>query len=134
MTETVNRILNLMKNNGDNAHSLEMKANLPISSIAGWKKDKFQPSTDSIVKLARYFGVSTDYLLGLSEDPAQKNFVNSPVVTGNDNAVAVNGSTIYAAGAVALDDELIRLYREFSEAEKSILLGYAKRIVEERKK
>jgi len=69
MTETINRIITLMKKNGDNAHSLEIKAKLPISSITAWKNDKFKPSMDSIIKLARYFNVSADYLLCLTDEP-----------------------------------------------------------------
>lgn len=67
MTETTKRILQLMEKNGDTAHSLEVNAKLPISSVAGWKNDKFKPAMDSIIKLARYFNVSADYLLCLSD-------------------------------------------------------------------
>lgn len=130
----IEKILSLISRSGKSDYAIEHTLGFTQGTISNWRRGKNKVSTEAIIKLARYFGVSTDYLLGLSEDSAQKNFVNSPVVTGNDNAVAVNGSTIYAAGDVALDDELIRLYREFSEEEKSILLGYAKRIVEERKK
>ena len=69
MTKTVQRILKLMEQNGDNAHSLEKKACLPKSSIAGWKNDKYKPSTDAIIKLARYFNISANYLLCLSNEP-----------------------------------------------------------------
>lgn len=69
MTETVKRIIELMQQKGDNAHSLEINAKLPISSISAWKKDKFQPSTDAIKSLAKYFNVSADYLLCLTDEP-----------------------------------------------------------------
>lgn len=69
MTETVKRIIELMELRGDNAHSLEIKTDLPISSIVNWKKERFQPSVDSIKSLSRYFNVSADYLLCLTDEP-----------------------------------------------------------------
>lgn len=78
MTETTRRILALQKAKGVNDHQLEKGANLPISSIQVWTKGKKRkngsitetsPSVDSIVNLARYFNVSTDYLLCLTDEP-----------------------------------------------------------------
>ncbi len=69
MTETTQRILELMEINGDNAYSLEKKAELPISSITSWKKGKFKPSGDAVIKIAKYYNVSTDYLFCLTDEP-----------------------------------------------------------------
>ena len=33
--------------------------------ISNWENDNIQPSVEMLVKIARYFSVSTDYLLGL---------------------------------------------------------------------
>ncbi len=77
MTETTKRILDLMEQKNVNAHQLEVAIGLPNASIQGWVKGKkksdgttreFSPSTDSIAKLARYFNVSADYLLGLTDE------------------------------------------------------------------
>ena len=69
MTETVKRIVELMEWRGDNAHTLEVNAKLPTSSVYSWKNDRFQPSTEAIIKIARHFNVSADYLLCLIDDP-----------------------------------------------------------------
>lgn len=69
MTETIERIINLMTKKNDTCHSLEVRAKLPISTVAGWKSGKCKPSMDSIIKLAIYFNMSADYLLCLSDDP-----------------------------------------------------------------
>ncbi len=37
-------------------------------SISNWENDNIQPSVEMLVKLAQYFAVTTDYLLGLSSD------------------------------------------------------------------
>lgn len=78
MAETTRRIVELMYAQGLKAYQLEVGAGLPNASIQSWingkkRKDgivsKSSPSTDSIAKLARYFNVSADYLLCLTDVP-----------------------------------------------------------------
>lgn len=54
------RILNGMS-------QVDLAARLGISkqSVSNWENDNIQPSIDMLLKLARLFSVSTDYLLGL---------------------------------------------------------------------
>ncbi len=33
--------------------------------VSNWENDNIQPSVDMLIKIANYFSVSTDYLLGL---------------------------------------------------------------------
>lgn len=64
MSETViDKILLLMKSEGVSSSALTSALEISSSSIAEWKKGKAKPSTDAVVKIARYFGVTTDYLL-----------------------------------------------------------------------
>ena len=37
------------------------------ASIADWESGKFYPGFWKIIELAKYFGVDTDYLLGMSQ-------------------------------------------------------------------
>ena len=39
------------------------------ATISNYERSASYPSTESLLKLAQYFNVSTDYLLGLSDDP-----------------------------------------------------------------
>ena len=64
MNETLRRILDLMQKNGISAHKLEVEAPIAISSIQAWKNGKSKPSLEAVSKIADYFGVSVDYLLG----------------------------------------------------------------------
>lgn len=36
-------------------------------SVSNWENENIMPSIDMLVKIASYFSVTTDYLLGLSE-------------------------------------------------------------------
>ena len=64
MNETLRRILDLIQKNGITAHKLEVEAPIAISSIQAWKNGKSKPSLEAVSKIADYFGVSVDYLLG----------------------------------------------------------------------
>ena len=52
---------------------VEMAAKLGISkqSVSNWENDNIQPSIEMLLKIARLFSVSTDYLLGI-ENPSRK--------------------------------------------------------------
>ena len=59
----IERLLLLMNKNGVNALTLTTELGLSNSAVTDWKKGKAKPSADAIIKLADYFGVTTDYLL-----------------------------------------------------------------------
>jgi len=67
----IERILELMRKHGVRAKELTEKAGLNHSAVTDWKKGKSKPSTEAIVKLAEYFGVTTDYLL-LGKEPQER--------------------------------------------------------------
>lgn len=46
---------------------LSLRVDISQSAIARYELNKTEPKASDIVKLADFFGVSTDYLLGLSE-------------------------------------------------------------------
>lgn len=64
MPKTVEIIIDLMNKNGLNAHQLEVGAKLSNASIQAWSNGRAKPSVEALIKIADYFGVSVDYLLG----------------------------------------------------------------------
>ena len=54
------------KHIGQNALAKALK--LSNASLSYWETGKQIPSAEAIFKLARYFNVSADYLLGLNDD------------------------------------------------------------------
>lgn len=50
-------------------------AGVSSPAVSGWKTKGSKPSIDVILRLAQFFDVTTDYLLGLSEEkkPAEQN-------------------------------------------------------------
>ena len=65
----LDRILALLKENGITAKKLTSDLEISNSSVSDWKKGS-KPSCDVVVKLAKYFGVSTDYILLGKESPS----------------------------------------------------------------
>ena len=48
---------------------LAEKLNISKQTVSNWEIDNIQPSIEMLVRIAKLFHVSTDYLLGLSNAP-----------------------------------------------------------------
>ena len=79
-------------------------------AIAKWESDKSSPNPETVRKLADYFGVSTDYLLGRTDTP-KKNA--TPKVSDADIKVALFG------GDGEVTDEMWDEVRNFAEYVRS---------------
>ncbi|WP_050696682.1 helix-turn-helix domain-containing protein [Anaeromassilibacillus senegalensis] len=65
------RIRYLRKSQGLNQVELAKKIGVKKQSISNWENDNILPSIEMLVKIADYFQVSTDYLLGREALPHQ---------------------------------------------------------------
>lgn len=64
------RLQEIRKDKGDSQESLAKKLNVSIFTVSSWEQGKSSPSHDTLVSICRLYGVSSDYLLGLSDvDP-----------------------------------------------------------------
>ena len=63
------RIKDLRLSRGLNQVELAKELGVSKQCISNWENDNIQPSIDMLIKIADYFGVSTDYLLGRSNIP-----------------------------------------------------------------
>ena len=62
------RLKALRTEKGVGQNELAKELELSNASISYWENAKQEPSASAIFKLSQYFDVSSDYLLGLSED------------------------------------------------------------------
>ena len=77
MFQTFDRIKELAKKQGLSINSLEEKLGYSRNTIYNLKNSK--PSTERISEIADYFNVSTDYLLGRTDNPViAKDTVTTP--------------------------------------------------------
>lgn len=64
---TVERIQDLLQKNSISAYKLSKIIGLNKTFLTDWKSGKANPSVDALSKIADYFHVSVDYLLGRTE-------------------------------------------------------------------
>lgn len=62
-----NRLSQLRKEKGITQVKLAQYFGISNGTIAMWETDKRQPDSDTLIKLADFFNVSVDYLLGRPE-------------------------------------------------------------------
>lgn len=65
----VTRILNLIAESNLSEFAFEKQNELAQGSIKNWKNGRNKPSAEALVKIANYFQVSIDYLLGRTDTP-----------------------------------------------------------------
>lgn len=66
------RINELRIAHGWNQVQLAQKLNISKQTVSNWENENIQPSIEMLIRLAKLFHVSTDYLLGLDNTPAIK--------------------------------------------------------------
>ncbi|MCM1437746.1 MAG: helix-turn-helix domain-containing protein [Roseburia sp.] len=131
MTATTQRVLDLMKKQNLKAHQLEIAANLPNASVQNWVKGKkcksgemryMSPSSEAITKLARYFNVSADYLLCLTDKP-------TPLIKEQPTAVVERYTTTLSTELAELSNDKdfvnsAKLYRVVDDEYKKEICAY----------
>lgn len=64
----MNRLKYLRTARGENLEKVAEYLNVSIQTISNYENEKRDMTPDTIIKLAEYFGVSTDYILGKSNN------------------------------------------------------------------
>lgn len=110
--------------NKKNVTQLDLAKDLNLSraTIAGYENLGKQPNFDTLIQLARYFNVTTDYLIGLSEYTGNENRSISEVLGLTDNAIKAIRDLNNYPGNVSL----INFFSDLiSDREFTILLGHS---------
>ena len=97
------RIMELVNKEGIAPSRLATQLGLPNNAFTEWNKGKAKPSLDAVVKMADYFEVSVDYLLGRTDRFIEQEYAG----------VAARGGASKKMFSVDEDDfELLRLLNE----------------------
>lgn len=62
------RLQEIRKDHGDTQQTLADKLNVSLYAVRCWEQDKSAPGHETLVAICRLYEVSSDYLLGLSDD------------------------------------------------------------------
>lgn len=68
------RLSDLLKENGLSKRSLAKLIGISAASVADWSNGKVQPTAENIYLTAKFFKVSSDYLLGLEDETGAKKY------------------------------------------------------------
>lgn len=84
-----NRIKSLREDRGLTQKQLAEVSGLElnINTLASYERNNREPKIDMIIRLARYFGVTADYLLGMSEHKTVENEAVSKTIPLSDEAI-----------------------------------------------
>jgi transcriptional regulator with XRE-family HTH domain len=95
------------------------------STVTWWKQHKTSPNSEQVSKLAEYFGVSTDYLLGndQKEKPAQNNV---QVRDEHDNIVVLDDETRNLIDSLRSKPEMKMLFSVSKNATKEDIIRTVK--------
>ena len=63
------KILEIRKAEGLSQTEFAEKFHVTRQTVSNWENENIQPSIEMLVRLAKLFGVSTDYMLGLENTP-----------------------------------------------------------------
>ena len=71
------RLISLRKERGLTQEDLAKLIRKKRSTVSGYEIEDKEPEFETICFLAQYFGVSTDYLLGITDDPTWRGETSS---------------------------------------------------------
>ena len=70
------RIKSLRESKGYNMRQMASALNMPYTTYVNYEKGAREPGSEQLVLIARYFGVSTDYIVGRTDVPYTENVIN----------------------------------------------------------
>ena len=62
------RLKDIRRDNGDTQADLARKLNVSKFTIQSWEQNKSEPSHSMLIKLCRLYQVSSDFLLGITDN------------------------------------------------------------------
>ncbi len=65
MNEFTERLKSLIAGSGKTQSQISAEMGITKQKLSQWKSGYIQPNIDDIIMLAKYFDVSSDYLIGL---------------------------------------------------------------------
>ena len=72
MNNFVSRLKELLKSSGKMQKDICIDLGISRQKLSNWKTGFSQPNFDDLMMLAKYFNVTTDYLLGMEDENGNK--------------------------------------------------------------
>ncbi|MEG1551050.1 MAG: helix-turn-helix domain-containing protein [Oscillospiraceae bacterium] len=129
----IEKILELMRENGYSATDLCKKLGLSTSAVYDWKSGKAKPTVSHIKAISELFKVSADYLLfdDIGIETKSQTVANSFNNNKHSTITIQNGST-HTRELTELESELMKITSELPTKEKIKLVDYAYQLIEKK--
>lgn len=88
MQPFIERLKDLRLEHGLKQEEIAKKLNISTSAYGYYEQGRNEPSLETLCQIAKTYGVSTDYLLGLTNTPKQKVYSISDGLTFVDQEMA----------------------------------------------
>lgn len=116
----MNRIKTLREKKGINMTQAARALQIPYTTYVNYEKGEREPNTEMLIKIAGFYGVSVDYLIGHSD--RERPQLLPPVITDDVVAIPVIGEIAAGYGELAVEDwsgETVDIPRRFLKGHKS---------------
>ena len=134
----MNRIKEIRLSKGIRQIELAQTLGISQSTLSTWENGRYEPDIAAINKLADYFGVSSDYLLGRDIEFALYGGENIPIDDKLMQDVASFAAHIKEQKNKASSkdeaevEELMKLYAKLTPENRTILLAAAKGLAQDK--
>ncbi len=82
------RLAEVRKDHGETQQQLANKMNVTKFTISNWEQGKSEPSHELLVRICKHYGISSDYLLGISDiDPAYAQRKKKEILTSEEQII-----------------------------------------------
>lgn len=116
----MNWIKTLREKKGINMTQAARALQIPYTTYVNYEKGEREPNTEMLIKIAGFYGVSVDYLIGRSD--RERPQLLPPVITDDVVAIPVIGEIAAGYGELAVEDwsgETVDIPRRFLKGHKS---------------
>lgn len=91
----MNKIKELRKKKGITQINFCHRFNIAQSTLSGWENEKWQPDSETLIKLAEFFGVSVDYLLGREIEITPEEKASGASATRKESITPIEDDMLY---------------------------------------
>ena len=99
----------LLQKFGITAYKVSKDTGIPQSTLSSWKVKRNTLSLETADIIAKYFGVTVDYLMGINKD---------------DDIIGLNETTKEIARVISLNNDLQELFKLIKDMEPKRLKAY----------
>lgn len=110
----------LLKQHNVTAYRVAKETGINTATFTSWKQGKYTPKPDKLQKIADYFGVSLNYLMGIEDE-------EPPTATDkNNNTIVLDDDALELLEELKVRPEMKTLFSVSKKASKADILKAVK--------